>query len=463
MAGIAGIAEAGRQRQVKRMMKKISHRGSERTKTIEKHNVTMQASWSEIEERPVSSFMQRSAVWDGVFVPETAPEALACWTQPFGLAAVSPEGLFLARDPLGVKPLYYGRVDGAMAFASEVKVLLTVTDDVNEFPPGNWYTPRDGFRTFAKMKPGAAPDCDVNGIADELRRRLAAAVVRRIVTDEMGVWLSGGVDSSVIAALARPHVRVLRSFVSGVEGAPDIDYGGRMAEFLGTRHHVLTITLDDLLAALPDVIYHLESFDALLVRSSVTNYLASKMAADYVGAVLSGEGGDELFAGYDYIKEIPAAEIPAELDDIIGRLHNTAFQRMDRCAHAHGLVPFVPFADMDVVKYALSIPARYKICSRKGALIEKWILRRSAAGLVPESVLWRPKAKFWQGAGVQELLARHAASAISDRDFRSERKLSNGWTLNSKEELMYYRIFREHFGAARRLDWMGRTKGSPVQ
>jgi len=404
-----------------------------------------------------------NAVWDGVSSPVPDPDSLSDRTEPFALAAESSDGLFLARDQLGVKPLYYGETDGSMAFASEVKALLTVTEDVHEFPPGTWYTPEEGFNKYGKVKTGKLPYKDVDQIASELRLKLEKAIIRRAASDEMGTWLSGGVDSSAIAALARPHVRKLHSFVSGIEGAPDVDYGGQMATFLDTEHHVLIVTLDDLLAALPEVIYHLESFDALLVRSSITNYLTSKMVADYVGVVYSGEGGDELFAGYDYIKELPTEEIPAECEDIVMRLHNTALQRVDRSAQAHGVIPFVPFTDMDVVEYALSIPPEYKVYRGNGNPIEKWILRKAVEDTVPDSVLWRPKAKFWQGAGVEELLAEYAESNISDSDFKRERKISNGWKLNSKEELMYYRIFKDHFGDLKQLDWMGRTKGAPIQ
>lgn len=462
MAGIAGIALPGRQQDVVRMLGKIIHRGNDRAKMLEKKDVTMQAAWPEVQGRPTPLSLQMSAVWDGVSAPVPEPVSLSKRTEPFALAAVSDDGLFLARDMLGVKPLYYGKLDGSLAFASEVKALLTVTDDVHEFPPGTWYTPESGFQSFGKVKSGTLPYNGAERIASELRLKLEQAIIRRAAADEMGTWLSGGVDSSAIAALARPHVRVLHSFVSGVEGAPDVDYGGRMAEFLGTEHHVLIVTLDDLLAALPEVIYHLESFDALLVRSSITNYLTSKMVSDYVGAVYSGEGGDELFAGYDYIKDLPAERIPEECEDIVMRLHNTALQRVDRSAQAHGVIPFVPFTDREVVEFALSIPPEYKVYRGNGAPVEKWILRKAVEDTVPESVLWRPKAKFWQGAGVQELLSDHAESTVSDADFQRERILQNGWKLNSKEELMYYRIFKEHFGELAQLDWMGRTKGAPV-
>jgi asparagine synthase (glutamine-hydrolysing) len=210
--------------------------------------------------------------------------------------------------------------------------------------------------------------------------------------------------------------------------------------------------------ALLRVIYYLESFDAWLVRSSLLNFLVGRNAADFVPAVFSGEGGDELFAGYEYLKTLDASLLADELIDITSRLHNTALQRVDRCSTAHGLVAYVPFLDQSVVSYALRIPVRYKLFGST----EKWILRQAMIGSLPDVVLNRPKAKFWQGAGVGELLALYAEERISDADFAQERCLTNGWLLNSKEELLYYRIFKEHFGNLSDLEWMGRTKGTPV-
>ena len=218
MAGIAGIALPGRQQDVVQMLEKISHRGNDRAKMLEKRDVTMQASWHEVQARPSPLSLQMNAVWDGVSAPAPNPDALSNRTEPFALAAVSADGLFLARDMLGVKPLYYGETDGSLAFASEVKALLTVTDDVHEFPPGTWYTPEDGFNSFGKIKSGKLPYTDVDRIASELRLKLEQAIIRRAASDEMGTWLSGGVDSSAIAALARPHVRSAALFCQWCRG-----------------------------------------------------------------------------------------------------------------------------------------------------------------------------------------------------------------------------------------------------
>jgi asparagine synthase (glutamine-hydrolysing) len=219
------------------------------------------------------------------------------------------------------------------------------------------------------------------------------------------------------------------------------------------------VDFEELLAVLPQVIYHLESFDALLVRSSLTNYIVAREAAKYVPAVLSGEGGDELFAGYAYLKSLNNGLLSKELIDITSRLHNTALQRVDRSASAHSTIAHVGFLNPKVVEYALRIPAKYKL----NGSVEKWILRKALVGALPKSVLLRTKSKFWQGAGVGDLLLQYAERQIEDSEFARERALPNGWRLNSKEELLYYRIFCKFFGPLSNLSWMGRTKGAPKQ
>jgi len=461
MAGIAGINHDRKREHVVCMLERMTHRGSAGSKIIESQGATLGAVWPEVQIIPTSPTLQRLAAWDGDRPPLPEPTALTQEQAPFALAMATPGGVFLARDPLGVRPLYYGRTDdGALCFASEVKALLEVTQDVHEFPPGTWYDERTGFKAFAETVHRPALNQNADEIASDLRLRLEQAVCRRIDGDVMGSWLSGGLDSSAMVALARPHVQKMHTFAAGLPGAPDPQFAQQVADALDTEHHQVIVTLDKLLDVLPEVIYHLESFDALLVRSSITNYLVARRAADYVGSVFSGEGADELFGGYAYLKDLNLNELQDELVDITRSLSNTALQRVDRSASAYGLVAHVAFLDPGVVEYAMRIPAHLKL-RRDGEVIEKWILRRALTDTLPDEVLWRRKAKFWQGAGVGEMLAQYAEAQVSDGEFLRERTLSNGWTLNTKEELMYYRIFREHFGELQDLSWMGRTKGAP--
>jgi len=445
MSGIAGIAAQGRQSTVQLMLDKMAHRGGADRAVFEAEGATLGIV------RPRGQAL----------LPLKLGEAVEDYVGDghFVEARVVHGELNLFRDPLGVSPLYYGRTpQGTVCFASEVKALLGVAHDLAEFPPGHRFAGgyTEPYEGRAESPPPFHGSPDM--LAAELRHVLAWAVRKRLRSEVAGAWLSGGLDSSTMAALVRPHVRLLHTFVAGVAGAPDLEYARQVAEHLGSRHHEVLVTLDRMLAALPKVIYHLESFDALLVRSSIANYLVAKVASDFVPEAFSGEGGDELFAGYHYLKALPKEQLAGELIDITNRLHNTALQRVDRCAAAHGLVAHVCFLDPNVVEYAMRIPTRLKL--RDG--VEKWILRRAMAGTLPEQVLARPKAKFWEGAGVGEMLAEHSDETVSDADFSHERTLPNGWLINTKEELMYYRLFKEHFGALEDLAWMGRTKGAPV-
>ncbi len=446
MSGIAGIVAPGGGEVVERMLGLISHRGPAGRRVVEAHGATLGLAWSAAQP-DAAALLER----EGVLRDQAGSERHA--------QACARDGRWLLeRDPLGVAPLYFGTDDdGVLGFASEVKALAAFTRRVREVPPG---CRLDGTRVERCREENESPPlADSEAVvALELERRLAAAVAARCSGGTMGSWLSGGLDSSALAALARPHLRTLYTFAAGVGGAPDLEFAREMAAHIGSRHHEVVVDAGRMLRILPDVIYHLESFDALLVRSSITNFLVARLASDYVAEVFSGEGGDELFAGYEYLKSIPEEALPAELHDILGRLHNTALQRVDRCAAAHGIVAHVPFLDPDVVAFARRIPAGFKL--RVG--VEKWILRRAMVGKLPSRVLDRTKAKFWEGAGVCELMARQAGDRVSDADFARERILPNGWVLDSKEELMYYRLFRDRFGELQDLSWMGRTKKLPA-
>jgi asparagine synthase (glutamine-hydrolysing) len=448
MAAIAGIAAANCKKQVNKMLDRMAYRGQTGRLVVQPGGVTLGIDWPQAQPQAFRLLLDQHLANDQVADGQFAR------AQAIG-------GTFaLTRDPLGVTPLYFGRTtNDKLCFASEVKGLLSIgADDIQELPPGHTYL--NGVLTpyFQPAIPDRLEEQPPHLVAARLRHLLKTSIEHYADGgNQFGAWLSGGLDSSVIAALARPLTPVLHTFAAGFPGAPDLHYARMVADYIHTDHHEIIVTLDDLLSNLSQVVYHLESFDALLVRSSLMNYLVAREAGRYVPAAFSGEGGDELFAGYEYLKALPVEQLSGELLDITGRLHNTALQRVDRSAAAGGIAPYVAFLDPDVVLYALRIPAQFKI--RNG--VEKWILRQAMADALPEEVLNRPKAKFWQGAGVQDLLDAYANDHISDREFTLERRLPNGWELNTKEELLYYRTFRDIFGPLEELEWMGRTKGAP--
>ncbi len=446
MTAIAGIESPQKSELVNRMLGRMFHRGLAWREVIEDEHHTFGVSGLRIQEQAHVALKTNRLACDS---PGNGHYAQA---QSAG------KGFELERDPFGVSPLYFGQTnDGLLCFASEVKGLLEATRDVHEMPPGHHYNgvTMEAYSPIVMQEP---LDDSPKNMAAELRRRLEIAVKERIGDGQVGAWLSGGLDSSTMAALARKHVDKLHTFAVGLPGAQDLEFARTAADFIKSAHHEVVIEPQEILRILPDVIYHLESFDALLIRSSVMNFLVSKRASDFVPAVFSGEGGDELFAGYDYLKSLAPDLLPGELVDITNRLHNTALQRVDRCAYAFGTVAHVCFLDPDVVDYALRIPVRCKL--HEG--VEKWILREAVADALPDAILNRTKAKFWQGAGVEDMLAQYASEKVSDADFARERKLPDGSRLNSKEELLYYRIFEESLGRFDDLSWVGRTKGAPV-
>jgi len=442
LAGITGIFAPGKKKEVEKMLNKISHRGLKGKAILELKEATLGVVWPALYEPSLARWKKEKMVKDDR------------GTDHFALARVREKEPELKRDYIGVAPLYYiFNERGDLCFSSEVKGLLSYGRKIKEMPPGSFFY-KEKVNPYFRWKKLPLFRGELRIVAQKLRDKLSKAVKKRIKSNPAGSLLSGGLDSSVVASLARPRVQKMYTFSVGVEDAPDLYYAREMAKFIGSEHREIVVDLEGMLEVLPKVIYHLESFDAPLVRSSIINYMVANLASDYVPEVFSGEGGDELFAGYDYLKSLNKDRLPQELRDITFSLHNTALQRVDRCASAHGIVAQVPFLDQEIVDYAFQIPVDLKI--KNG--VEKWILRKAVEDLLPEEILWREKSKFWQGAGVEELLYQYAEENITDEDFGKERVLPNGWVLRSKEELMYYRIFRDFFGELQDLSWMGRTK-----
>lgn len=383
------------------------------------------------------------------------PEVFSKLNGPFALALLDGDDLVLARDPLGQAPLYCGSVDGRTCFASEIKAFEGLATDIRIFPPGHVLR-RGELKPIPKPEAPIPTDPDPDKIAAELLRRLERSVERRLAhSSKTGVWLSGGLDSSVLTALAAAASPSVMTFSAGLPGASDLAFAREAASFLGTDHHERLCSVGEMLEVLPLVIYHLESFDAPLVRSSIANFLVAGEAAAHVRVALSGEGADELFAGYGFLKNKDEEALRMGLAEAQGALHNTALQRVDRMAAAHGIRARPGFLDPEVVAFANAMPSAVKVHGPEQT--EKWILRRAIRGRLPEDIVWRPKEKFWSGSGISEKLAEVAEREIGDEEFSREREIGPGDVLGSKEDLYYFRIFRRRFPQANVLAGIGRT------
>jgi len=391
------------------------------------------------------------------------PKSVEMLNGMFAFAVSWKDELFLARDPLGIKPLYYGKKDGGIHFASEVKALSLVTDDIQEFPAGYWFHSRGGWQQYYSVESTLQDEYpDMKSEEDALqaiRDSVQDAVQKRMMSDvPVGVSLSGGLDSSIIAMLASQDTPGIHSFVVGVEGGEDLEAAQLMADELGTQHHEYIYTEQEMLDVLPEVVYYLESFDPALVRSAIPNFMLARMASEHVKVMLTGEGADELYAGYSYLDRYDKADdLQEELVNITEALHNTNLQRGDRMSMAHGLEARVPFLDVDSVSMALSIPPEWKL--QNDGRPAKNLLRRAYKGLLPDEIVYRPKMKFSKGAGSSDILAERAKEDVSDSDFKSEKeRLKDGWDydLQNKEALFYYQMLREHY----RDEWIMPNMGS---
>ena len=363
----------------------------------------------------------------------------------FAFVLATPDRIIAARDPLGIKPLYMARRGKGLAFASELKAFDGLGfDEISAIPPGALLDSRSGLRQWYRIPQGAAEaeaGLDIDAAAGELRLGLEEAVAKWMVADvEVGSFLSGGLDSSIIAAIGQ-KIRTeagqgpLKTFAVGTAGSSDLVAARRVADHIGCDHHEFTFSAQDIADNLPHVIYHLESADIDLVRSAIPTLFAARLARSRVKAVLTGEGADELFAGYAYhhgYADDPRA-LADELTRSLGTMHNINLQRVDRMTMAESLEARTPFLDRDLIAFAQSLPAELKlrrtdpaIVESTGPTTEKWLLRKACADLLPVDLVWRKKAQFDEGSGTVDALRqalRLLTGATGEVDKRREAAL----------------------------------------
>jgi asparagine synthase (glutamine-hydrolysing) len=405
-------------------------------------------------------------------ISERGPEALSELLGMFAFLIAGKDGAFLAaRDPVGIKPLYWAHCDGLVCFASEMSAFDEGWQPyVESFPPGHFWTPEGGLVEFGTpvppkdelehfdgpSEPGARiPD----EILEKVRNRLVSTVGRQMMGDvPVGVFLSGGLDSSLVAAIAArwyaKRGKRLKTFAVGLADSPDLLAARAVAECLGTEHHESVYTAEDALRVLPKVVNTIENFDPSLVRSAVPNYILAEFTARHVKVVLTGEGADEIFAGYEYLRDFRTEEaLHAELVRTIEGLHDLNLQRADRVTMAHGLEARVPFLELDMISLGLSLPAGWKLASEGQE--EKRLLRQAFEGWLPSDFLWRKKAQFGDGSGAASVLKARMEESVTEEEFERERRAVEP-PLRTREEVAYYRIFAEDLGEVRPKRTIGR-------
>ena len=389
----------------------------------------------------------------------------------------------IARDPIGVIPLYIGRdKDGLIYCASELKALEGYCDSYEPFLPGHYYWSREGkmkrwyhrdWTDYENVKDNYTPKAEGGTAVSDMSKSydiqvkalhdaLEDAVRRQLMSDvPYGVLLSGGLDSSVISAIARKFAErrietdgrkgawwpQLHSFAVGLKGAPDLAKAREVADFIGTVHHEINYTIQEGLDAVRDVIYYIETYDVTTVRASTPMYLLARVIKSMgIKMVLSGEGADEVFGGYLYFHKAPDARaFHEETVRKLSKLHLYDCLRANKSLSAWGVEGRVPFLDKEFLDVAMRLNPEVKMC--KGKTIEKKIVRDAFSSLLPESVAWRQKEQFSDGVGYSwiDTLKSVTAQAVSDEQMAHAAERFPVNTPMNKEEYYYRSIFEEYF------------------
>lgn len=378
----------------------------------------------------------------------------------------------LARDPIGVKPLFYCLKDGEFFASSEMKSLIGLVekDKINMLPSGTTLTyditkeTLEPYKYWNPLKSGYTKEQDLHSEMDikrNLKEKLTLAVKKRLMSDRpLGMLISGGLDSSLIAGIVanlvgKDKIKDIETFSIGMIGSPDTENAQIVADYLGTKHHTIRFTVEDGIRAIRDVIYHLESYDITTIRASTPQYIMSKYIYENtdVRVILSGEGSDELFGGYLYSHLAPSNE-ELELDSkrLMDELEVYDVLRTDRTTAGNGLEVRVPFLDRGFMKYSMNIPGKYKNpneSSGYGKRIEKKILRDGFADekLIPDSILYRVKNAFSDACGYDWIpsLQKYCSEQVSDEEFSKRAERYPHVTPQTKEAYYYRKTFEEFY------------------
>lgn len=377
----------------------------------------------------------------------------------FAFVVIDGDDYIAARDPLGIKPLYYGIDEGGRKyFASEMKAIADQCTTFSTFPPGHIYTEKTGFVKYYQPEWEDASKAVEVVDYEAIRKSLTQAVEKRLMADvPFGVLLSGGLDSSLTSSIACRLLegtgQKIHSFSIGLDAdSPDTKAARKVAEFIGTEHHEIHFTIEQGIEILEKLIWHLETYDVTSIRASTPMYFLSKVITEKgVKMVLSGEGADEVFGGYLYFRNAPsAAEFQQETIDRVQKLFTADLLRADKSTMAHGLEARVPFLDKAFLELAIKIKPEEKQPKTYDG-IEKYILRKAfdtpEKPYLPEEVLWRQKEQFSDGVGYNwiDTLIEYCTSQVTDADFETAKELFPYNTPTTKEAFFYRRIFHKFY------------------
>ena len=383
----------------------------------------------------------------------------------FAIYDVENDEYFIARDHMGIIPLYIGwDQNGTFYVASELKALEGTCSKIELFPPGHYMSSKDGkfvqwykrdWREYAAVKENETSIATI-------KEALEAAVHRQLMSDvPYGVLLSGGLDSSVVSAIAKKYAQKrvesgdktdawypqTHSFAVGLEGSPDLAAAQVVADHIGTVHHEIKFTIQEGLDAIKDVIYNIETYDITTIRSSTPMYLMARVIKSMgIKMVLSGEGADEIFGGYLYFHKAPnAQEFHEETVRKLDKLHMYDCLRANKSLAAWGIEGRVPFLDKEFIDVAMRINPQDKMIN--GERMEKWVIRKAFEDMLPESVAWRQKEQFSDGVGYSwiDTLKEVVDKEISDEQLVNAKFRFPIQTPQNKEEFYYRSIFEYHF------------------
>ncbi|MDA3854320.1 MAG: asparagine synthase B, partial [Bacteroidales bacterium] len=383
----------------------------------------------------------------------------------FALYDIEKDEYLIGRDHIGIIPLYIGwDTMNQFYVASEMKALEGICEKIEEFLPGHYWSSKEGKMISWYKRDWMEYDNvkENESSIEDLRQAMEDAVERQLMSDvPFGVLVSGGLDSSIISAVAQKftmeHAKKgdlsnswgnnLHSFAVGLVGSPDLAAAKKVADHIGSRHHSINFTIEDGLDALSDVIYHLETYDVTTIRASTPMYLMSRVIKSMgVKMVLSGEGADEIFGGYLYFHKAPNAEaFHEETVRKMSKLHSYDCLRANKSLAAWGVEGRVPFLDKEFIDVAMRLNPTDKLCI--DGKMEKWILRKAFEDYLPESVTWRQKEQFSDGVGYSwiDTLKEIAEEQISDDILENAERVFPLNTPDTKEAYLYRKLFTEHF------------------